>query len=150
MSRPTIAGIHHLKFNVSNFDRSLDFYARALGAKRLPEFDHRRRDGELFAYILNIEHLGTYLELRASPERAAREAGLDLVTFSVQTHRDLLAWHDHLEGNGIRHSPVFTGGSVGCWPRRIRMAGICGSIRLKHTRLRAIFRLIHTGWATEI
>ncbi|MGF6539443.1 VOC family protein [Paraburkholderia youngii] len=109
MSRPTIAGIHHLKFNVSNLDRSLDFYARALGAKRLPEFDHRRRDGELFAYILDIEHLGTYLELRASPERAAREAGLDPVTFSVQTHRDLLAWHDHLEANGIRHSPVFTG-----------------------------------------
>ena len=61
MTRPTIAGIHHLKFNVSNLDRSLDFYARALGAKRLPEFDHRRADGELFAYILDIEHLGTYL-----------------------------------------------------------------------------------------
>ncbi|OAJ56548.1 hypothetical protein A6V36_33840 [Paraburkholderia ginsengiterrae] len=109
MSLPSIAGIHHLKFNVSNLDRSLDFYATALGARRLPELDHRHPDGELFAYILEIENLGTYLELRASPERAAREAGLDPVTFSVRTHSDLLAWHDHLEAKGIHHSPVFTG-----------------------------------------
>ncbi|QTD94587.1 VOC family protein [Burkholderia anthina] len=109
MSPPTIAGIHHLKFNVSNLDRSLDFYSISFGAKRLPELDHRRADGELFAYILAIENLGTYIELRASPERAAREAGLDPVTFSVHSRRDLLAWHDHLEANGIRHSPVFTG-----------------------------------------
>ncbi|HEX8805741.1 MAG TPA: VOC family protein [Candidatus Aquilonibacter sp.] len=109
MSHPSIAGIHHLKFNVADLDRSLDFYASALGAKRLSELDHRRADGTIFAYILEIENLGTYLELRAAPERAAREAGLDPVTFSVRTHRDLLAWHDHLEAKGIRHSPVFTG-----------------------------------------
>lgn len=109
MSAPSIAGIHHLKFHVSNLERSLDFYASALGAIRLHELDHRRPDGEVFAYILEIENLGTYLELRASPERAAREAGLDPVTFSVRTHSDLLAWHDHLEAKGIHHSPVFTG-----------------------------------------
>lgn len=34
---------------------------------------------------------------------------LDPVTFSVYTYGDLREWHDHLEANGIRHSPVFTG-----------------------------------------
>ncbi|QBR03208.1 VOC family protein [Paraburkholderia pallida] len=109
MNRPSIAGIHHLKFNVSDLDRSLAFYSVALGAKRIPELDHRLPDGELFAYILEIDRLGTYLELRASPAKAAREAGLDPVTFSVETHDDLVAWHDYLEANGIPHSPVFTG-----------------------------------------
>ena len=109
MTLPTIAGIHHLKFNVSNLERSLDFYETVLGAKRLPEFDHRRANGEIFAYILHVENLGTYIELRASPERAAREAGLDPVTFSVRTHRELLDWRDHLETAGVHHSPVFTG-----------------------------------------
>lgn len=109
MNLPTIAGIHHLKFNVSNLDRSLAFYTTLLGARRLSELDHRRADGEVFAYILEVENLGTYLELRASPERAAREAGLDPVTFAVRTYSELLAWHDHLETNGIHHSPVFTG-----------------------------------------
>jgi catechol 2,3-dioxygenase-like lactoylglutathione lyase family enzyme len=109
MSSPTIAGIHHLKFNVANLDRSLDFYTAAFGAKRLHELDHRHKDGALFAYILDVDNLGTYLELRASPERAAREAGLDPVTFAVRTYDDLLAWHDHFEARGVRHSPVFTG-----------------------------------------
>jgi catechol 2,3-dioxygenase-like lactoylglutathione lyase family enzyme len=109
MNRPSIAGIHHLKFNVSDLDRSLAFYSMALGAKRLSEFDHRLPSGELFAYILEVDHLGTYLELRASPEKAAREAGLDPVTFAVKTHDDLLAWHDYFEASGVRHSPVFTG-----------------------------------------
>jgi catechol 2,3-dioxygenase-like lactoylglutathione lyase family enzyme len=109
MNRPSIAGIHHLKFNVSDLARSLDFYSITLGAKRIAELDHRLPNGELFAYILAVERLGTYLELRASPEKATREAGLDPVTFSVERYTDLLAWHDYLEANGIRHSPVFTG-----------------------------------------
>lgn len=109
MNRPSIAGIHHLKFNVSDLDRSLAFYSMALGAKRIPELDHRLPDGELFAYILEVDKLGTYLELRASPAKAEREAGLDPVTFAVETHDELVAWHDYLEARGIPHSPVFTG-----------------------------------------
>ena len=35
MTRPRIEGIHHLKFTVSDLDRSLDFYEKALGALRL-------------------------------------------------------------------------------------------------------------------
>jgi catechol 2,3-dioxygenase-like lactoylglutathione lyase family enzyme len=109
MNRPTIAGIHHLKFNVSDLERSLDFYVTTLGARRIPEFDHRDPNGALYATILDVENLGTHLELRASPERAAREAGLDPVTLAVGTHQDLLDWHDFLKARGIPHSPVFTG-----------------------------------------
>ena len=109
MIRPAIAGVHHLKFTVSDLERSLAFYAAVLGARRVAELDHRMPDGTLFAYILEIDGLGTYLELRASAERAKREAGLDPVTFSVATHAELVAWHDWLEASDIRHSPVFTG-----------------------------------------
>ena len=35
MSLPSLQGIHHLKFPVSDLDRSLGFYERALGARRV-------------------------------------------------------------------------------------------------------------------
>jgi len=109
MSHPSIAGIHHLKFCVSDLERSLDFYSRTLGAQRIAQYDHRHANGELYAYIVAIEHLGTYLELRLAPEAAARGNGLDPITLSVRTRNDLVDWHDHLEANGIPHSPVLTG-----------------------------------------
>jgi catechol 2,3-dioxygenase-like lactoylglutathione lyase family enzyme len=109
MKRPTIAGVHHLKFNVADLDRSLRFYETALGARRVVEFDHRRPNGDIYAYILVVENLGTMLELRANAEGAAQEKGLDPVTLSVKTRDDLQAWHDWLEAAGVKHSPVFTG-----------------------------------------
>ncbi|MFT4068180.1 VOC family protein [Paraburkholderia sp.] len=109
MTNPAIAGIHHLKFNVADLDRSLDFYSTVLAAKRLVELDHRDKDGEVFAYVLSVENLGTYLELRKSPERAKRESGLDPVTFSVRTHQDLLVWEAHLTALGVHHSGILTG-----------------------------------------
>jgi len=109
MKRPSIAGIHHLKFNVSDLGQSLRFYETVLGAKRVTELDHHRPNGDLFAYILDVENLGTRLELRFSPEAAAREARQDPVTLSVKTRGDLVSWHDHLETNGIPHSRILTG-----------------------------------------
>jgi catechol 2,3-dioxygenase-like lactoylglutathione lyase family enzyme len=109
MTRPRIEGIHHLKFTVSDPDRSLHFYERALGAQRLTELDHRRPDGTVFAYILEVEGLGTLLELRFSPQGAAAEAGQDHITLAVSTREELVSWHEHFERADVAHSPVLTG-----------------------------------------
>jgi catechol 2,3-dioxygenase-like lactoylglutathione lyase family enzyme len=106
---PPLAGIHHLKFAVADLEQSLAFYRRALGAEHVAAFDHRRDDGTLYAVVLNVPGLGTYLELRLDREGAARQAGSDPVTFAVPSRGDLVLWAAHLDRCGIDHSPVLTG-----------------------------------------
>ncbi|MEV4350114.1 VOC family protein [Actinoplanes sp. NPDC049596] len=105
---PRIEGVHHLKVPVSDLQTSLDFYERALGAQRIPEADHIRPDGSLFAYILRIDNLGTLLELRLNPDRARLHGGFDPMTLLVKDRTALRAWDEHLSQQGIAHSPVLT------------------------------------------
>ena len=110
---PELKGIHHLKIPVSNLGVSLDFYQRALGARRIPEADHRRPDGSLFAYILAVPGLGTKLELRLHPLRARSHAGFDPVTIAIEDRAALDQWIDYLDEVGVRHSPAIT--SIQAW-----------------------------------
>jgi catechol 2,3-dioxygenase-like lactoylglutathione lyase family enzyme len=104
-----IAGIHHLKFAVADLARSEAFYQAAFGARRLPEMDHRRPDGFLFAVILDVPGLGTLLELRLDPEAARAQAHFDPVTLNVADVDALEAWIAHFDRCGLPHSPVLTG-----------------------------------------
>lgn len=109
MSSLQLAGIHHLKVPVADLEQSLSFYERALFARRIPAADHRRReDGLIYAYILEVPGLGTWLELRLHPERARRHAGFDSVTIAVPDRNALDAWAVHLDAIGARRSPVIT------------------------------------------
>ena len=82
-NRPPLRGIHDLKFAVSDLDESLRFYERALGAKHMPELDHTRDDGTRFAVVVEVPGLGTVLQLRLDPERAARQAMFDPLAIAV-------------------------------------------------------------------
>jgi catechol 2,3-dioxygenase-like lactoylglutathione lyase family enzyme len=110
---PEICGIHHLKFPVHDLAASLAFYERAFGARRIEAFDHRTADGTLYAFILDVPHLGTHLELRLHPEAAAAQERFDPVTLSVRTRADLETWTEHLDALGVPHSPILNG-VVGC------------------------------------
>ncbi|MCU1528094.1 MAG: lactoylglutathione lyase-like lyase [Frondihabitans sp.] len=104
---PALRGIHHLKLAVSDIDVSLDFYERSLGARRIPEADHRRQeDGSLYAVILEIPGLGTLLELRRDPHRADLHRGFDPVTIAVSGRADLDDWDAWLTEHEVLHSPV--------------------------------------------
>lgn len=105
---PPLRGIHHLKLAVSDLATSLEFYERAFGARRIPEFDHFDEQGAVYAHILTVPGLDTYLELRRHPERAARHRGFDPITLAVADRATLEAWDDHLTAAAVPHSPVLT------------------------------------------
>lgn len=108
MSRPTLRGIHHLKFPVRDLERSLGFYESTLGARRVAAWDHVHEDGTRYAVILEVPGLGTHLELRLDPKAAEQQRGFDPVTIAVQDRGALQAWADHLDTAGIAHSPTLT------------------------------------------
>jgi catechol 2,3-dioxygenase-like lactoylglutathione lyase family enzyme len=109
MTRPPLMGIHHIKFAVTDLVRSLHFYEAFVGAKRIPEADHRRTDdGSLYAYILEVPGLGCPLELQLDPEQARKHRRFDPLTIAVQDRQGLEAWDNLLTEKNIRHSPIIT------------------------------------------
>ena len=109
MTTPPLMGIHHIKFDVTDLDRSLHFYEVFLGARRIPAADHRRTDdGSRYAYVLEVPGLGCWLELLLNPEQAKRHRRLDPVTIAVQDRRTLEAWDNLLTEKNIPHSPIIT------------------------------------------
>ncbi|MDB5875436.1 MAG: lactoylglutathione lyase-like lyase [Ramlibacter sp.] len=105
---PAALGIHHLKFVVSDVDKSLAFYEAAFGVKRVVAMDHRR-NGVLFGVILGFPGLGTELELRLDPAAAKTQKGLDPITLTVDGVADLEKWKAHFQAKGLNHSPVLAG-----------------------------------------
>ena len=108
MDNPPLKEIHHLKFAVSDLDRSERFYAQVFGAKRIIAADHKHADGSLYAYILKVPGLGPMLELRLDPEEAQKHRGFDPLTIAVEDRAALEVWSKHLDALGIEHSPVIT------------------------------------------
>jgi len=104
-----ISGIHHLKIAVSDLQASLSWWQDVTGARRDPELDHRGPGGQLFACLMEVPGVGPPLELRLDPAAARAVAGLDPITFAVDTRDDLARLGTRLDGLGIEHSPVLRG-----------------------------------------
>lgn len=108
MSQPSLVGIHHLKFAVSDLDVSLDWWERAFGGKRQVHWDHALPDGRIFAYMMLVPGLDAPVELRLAPG-SAEVAGFDSIVFAVETMADLEEWAAHLRSVGIDNSGVIRG-----------------------------------------
>lgn len=104
-----LAGVHHLKYPVSDLARSLDWWERALDAERQPHWDHHLPDGTLFAYIIQVPGVPYPIELRLAGGSAAALSGFDPLTFAVETHADLQRWAARLDAVGIENSGVLRG-----------------------------------------
>lgn len=108
MNHPSLKDIHHVKFVVSNLDRSLHFYEQVFCAKRIAAWDHKHEDGSIYAYSLEIPNLGTRLELRLNPKEAEKQRGFDPLTITVDDRAALDAWSKYLDELQIEHSPILT------------------------------------------
>ena len=70
MSGLSYAGVHHVKFPVTDLDASVQWYETVLKAKREPRFDHLDADGKRFAVITFWPGVDVPCELRLAPKAA--------------------------------------------------------------------------------
>ena len=101
---PVIEGIHHLKFAVTDCDRSLAFYQQVFGARRIPQADHKDAGGNIYAYICDMPGWGTLLDLRLSQEHGSATRHFDPITLTIEDRAALAAWVRHLDTLGVAHS----------------------------------------------
>jgi catechol 2,3-dioxygenase-like lactoylglutathione lyase family enzyme len=103
---PSIIGIHHIKIYVSSLQQSLQFYENVFNGKHIPELDHTKEDGTIFAYILSIPAWQGNIELRLNAETAHKTKGLNVITLAVN---NLERWTDHLNALKVSHSQIIQG-----------------------------------------
>jgi catechol 2,3-dioxygenase-like lactoylglutathione lyase family enzyme len=102
---PTLAGVHHVKFPVTDLARSTEWYARVFGFRVTIEFSEA--DGVVRGVGGEVPGLGdTLVTLRHNPKAAEGFKGFDPVSFAVDDVADIEAWAGHLDELGIPHSPV--------------------------------------------
>ncbi|MCJ1392910.1 hypothetical protein MMC18_005782 [Xylographa bjoerkii] len=107
---PPLAGVHHLKFLVSNLDVSLAWYTSVMSASHVIALDHYTTSGKRYAAQLNMPALGeACLELRLDHEEAKHARGSDPVTWAVKSRSELQAWIEWLDVKNVKRSKIFRG-----------------------------------------
>ena len=108
MRHPSISGVHHLKFPVTDLERSREWYERVLGLRVLVDFPDE--DGVVRGLAGELPgDPPLSLALRENPAAALGVAGFDPVSFAIPDHAAALAWTRHLDDLGVGHSGVREG-----------------------------------------
>ncbi|MDX3075460.1 VOC family protein [Streptomyces sp. MI02-7b] len=109
---PSITGVHHLSFTVSNLEDSLDWYQRLFGAERVDyRFHHLYREQTGYGVLLITPDSGVVIGLHrntGNQHEGFLEArtGLDHISFQVGSRADLESWMSWLDELGIAHTPI--------------------------------------------
>ncbi|KAK8109862.1 hypothetical protein PG999_007999 [Apiospora kogelbergensis] len=121
---PSLLGLNHLKLASHDILATRDFYTTVFPFTYLPDYDHRRADGSLFAVMFrhDVAPMGrvlgrgtatgtgnTLIEARQNSAQAKAQVGWDPVTWGVSTRADLDDWSRWLDQKGVEHSRVLKG-----------------------------------------
>jgi catechol 2,3-dioxygenase-like lactoylglutathione lyase family enzyme len=102
MSTITPARLHHLALTVTDVDASVKWYEDVFGVRFQVDVPHPGGVGRLLAD--DSRQLMIVLHRHDTNDGALfgeTRTGLDHAGFMVPTRRDLEAWQDHLESNGV-------------------------------------------------
>jgi len=100
---PELAGIHHVKFAVSDIERSVAWYERVFGFKVTMEF--KDEQGIVRGSVGQLAGLDrTLLAFRENKELSEAVTGFDPVSFAVEDRADVEAWVAHLNEQGVENS----------------------------------------------
>ncbi|HYS37677.1 MAG TPA: VOC family protein [Pseudonocardiaceae bacterium] len=100
---PELAGIHHVKFAVSDIERSVAWYERVFGFKVTMEF--KDDEGIVRGSVGQLAGLDkTLLAFRENKELSEAVTGFDPVSFAVEDRADVEAWVAHLNEQGVENS----------------------------------------------
>jgi len=107
---PAITGVHHVSITVTDLEASLAWYAKVLGADRVPmKFPHYGCEDTGYAEMVIEPRSGVAIGLHTNVGNDGAEfdearTGLDHVGFNVGTRAELQAWAGWLDDLGIPHS----------------------------------------------
>ncbi len=101
---PELAGIHHVKFPVTDLERSRRWYAQVFGLAVQMEF-RDDDDGPVMGVVFEPAG-GVLIALRQNADAARGIAGFDPVGLGVADRAALEVWAAHLDRHDIDHSPV--------------------------------------------
>jgi glyoxylase I family protein len=100
----------HIGLTVRDMDASARWYQRALGFRLVKRFDAADGTGIPRTLLLHPRSgflVGLYNHHgRSDDQFSPFRTGLDHLAFEVESQQTLDAWVDHLDSEGIDHSPI--------------------------------------------
>ena len=104
MDNPVLAGIHHVKFPVTDLAHSRAWYEELFGLVPVLEFPDA--EGVVRGVSYAPVGVGVTISLRENPAAARGIAGFDPVSFAIADRAAAEAWVARLDELAIAHSPV--------------------------------------------
>ena len=102
MTRPTLSGLHHVTFPVTDLDAATSWFETVFGARRLSELDHHDEHGSRFAVVLRLPGVAPLVQLRHTEDLPE----VNQVALGVAEREELVRWAAHFDGHGVEHSDV--------------------------------------------
>ncbi|SRR5216683_5723951 len=102
MTMPTLSGLHHVSFPVTDLERATTWFETVFGARRLADLDHDDEHGSRYAVVLRLPGIGPLILLRHT--QTATE--MSQVALGVADQGELAKWAAHFDQHGVAHSDV--------------------------------------------
>ncbi len=103
---PSIVGIHHVTFSVTDLDRTIAWYRDVLGFAELRRLSIGGMDKAMLARESLTLTLVAHGDKTVPGRFDERRVGLDHLSFAVADESALQDWVRHLDENHVTHSEV--------------------------------------------